>query len=81
MATRSLSKNDDLHILDLIDQYAPRQHRTTGNPRSRYTLKCPICEHESSTGLTPISPSPMTSNYSIVLYVVKKGTHSSSSSG
>ena len=51
MATRSLSKNDDLHILDLIDQYAPRQYRTTGNPRSRYTMKCPICEHESSTGV------------------------------
>ena len=51
MATRSLSKNDYLHIMPLIDQYAPRQYRITGNPRSRYTMKCPLCEHESSTGV------------------------------
>ena len=51
MATRSLSKNHYLHVLPLIDQYAPRRYRTTGNPRSRYTMKCPLCEHESSTGV------------------------------
>ena len=51
MATPSLTKNGNLQILDLIGRYAPRQYRTTGNPRSRFTLKCPFCEHESSTGV------------------------------
>ncbi len=51
MATHSQTKNDNLHNLRLIGQYAPRQYRITGNPRSRYTMKCPLCEHERSTGV------------------------------
>ena len=31
-----------LNVLDLIQQYAPREWRTSSNLRSAYTMRCPI---------------------------------------
>lgn len=39
LATRS--------VMDVIRRYAPREYRTTRNPRSRYTMRCPICNHDN----------------------------------
>ena len=30
-------------VLGVIQEYAPREHRTNANPRSRYTMRCPVC--------------------------------------
>ena len=40
MATSCLS------VLEVIRELAPHIHcRTTSNPRSKYTMKCPLCEY------------------------------------
>ena len=39
-------------VLDIIRQYAPHiTWRTTSNPRSKYTMKCPLCDYDSRSGV------------------------------
>ncbi len=40
-------------VLDIIQQYAPQyaHWRTTSNPRSKYTGKCPLCQSDSRSGV------------------------------
>ena len=43
-----------LSVLQIISQHAPREWRTNrSNPRSTYTMKCPLCEHEPRGGNQP----------------------------
>lgn len=37
----------DLRILDIIEQYAPRERKTNRNPKNRYSMRCPLPGHES----------------------------------
>ena len=36
------------NILDIISQYAPREHHITSNPRSYYMMSCPLPTHDDS---------------------------------
>jgi len=41
-------RQEQYKVLDIISQFAPRDHRRTANPRSRYMLSCPLPDHEDS---------------------------------
>jgi len=34
------------NILDVIEELAPREHKETSNPRSRYLMQCPLPTHD-----------------------------------
>ncbi len=43
-----------LSVLEVIREYAPHiQWRTTSNPRSKYTMKCPLCEYVPRHNVQP----------------------------
>ena len=41
-------RQEQYKVLDIISQFAPREHRRTANPRSRYMLSCPLPDHDDS---------------------------------
>ena len=45
---RRVIRQEQYKVLDIISQYAPRDHRRTTNPRSRYMLSCPLPDHDDS---------------------------------
>ena len=45
---QGLIRQEQYKVLDIISRFAPREHRRTANPRSRYMLSCPLPDHEDS---------------------------------
>ena len=41
-------RQEQYKVLDVISQLAPREHRRTANPRSRYMMSCPLPDHDDS---------------------------------
>ena len=39
-------RQHDYQILEVIQYLAPRRYKTTNNPRSRYTMACPLPTHD-----------------------------------
>ena len=42
MVAQRSDTRQQYYILDIISQFAPREHQTTANPRSRYMMSCPL---------------------------------------
>jgi len=41
-------RQEQYKVLDVISQLAPREHRRTANPRSRYMMSCPLPDHDDN---------------------------------
>ena len=41
-------RQEQYKVLDVISELAPREHRRTANPRSRYMMSCPLPDHDDS---------------------------------
>ena len=41
-------RQPEYKVLDIINRFAPREHRRNANPRSRYMLSCPLPDHDDS---------------------------------
>ena len=41
-------RQEQYKVLDVISELAPREHRRTANPRSRYMMPCPLPDHDDN---------------------------------
>lgn len=48
-----MTTRERLSVRQIIQELAPRTWRTTSNPKSKYTMKCPLCEYEHRDGRQP----------------------------
>jgi hypothetical protein len=46
MVAQRSRTGQEYNILDIINQFAPREHRVTHNPRSHYMMSCPLPTHD-----------------------------------